>query len=152
MHFANLRLLRNNLYDLLSRADTAHGRVLPYSASRNADFPQTYCLTEIFFAKAETRARGLDRMREKGQLAGPLHGLPISFKKTFHVTGTQAALGLWCYLDNEPSKTDSHLVEILVQQGAVPYVKTSEPQLMMVSNQIIHKSHVVQAGAITSSN
>ncbi|KAJ4189933.1 hypothetical protein NW759_016758 [Fusarium solani] len=57
----------------------------------------TNCLTETFFGQAETffgqaetRARELDALRESGKLAGPLHGLPISFKDTLRVTGTQA--------------------------------------------------------------
>ncbi|RMJ20063.1 hypothetical protein CDV36_000226 [Fusarium kuroshium] len=93
----------------------------------------TNCLTETFFDQAELRARQLDELREGGKLAGPLHGLPISLKDTFHVPGTQATIGLVAFLD-EFSKTTSPLVEILLSLGAVPYVKTNVPQTMMTAD------------------
>jgi amidase len=88
-------------------------------------------LTEIFFDEAQERAQYLDSQREKGELAGPLHGLPISLKDSFQVAGTQATLGLIAYLDRV-SEVNSSLVDILLSLGAVLYVKSSVPQLMMV--------------------
>lgn len=92
---------------------------------------QTGCLTEIFFDQAQERARFLDDLKSKNQLAGPLHGLPISLKDGFQVTGTQATLGLVGYLDSV-SQVNSPLVDILLQLGAVVYVKTNIPQTLMV--------------------
>ncbi|ROV93592.1 hypothetical protein VMCG_08092 [Cytospora schulzeri] len=69
----------------------------------------TCCLTEILFEQAFERAQHLDALRERGQLAGPLHGLPISLKDSFQVRGSDATLGLVAYLDNGPSEAaDSH--------------------------------------------
>ncbi|KAF7555401.1 hypothetical protein G7Z17_g2253 [Cylindrodendrum hubeiense] len=93
----------------------------------------TNCLTETFFDEADARARQLDTLRESGTLAGPLHGLPISLKDPFHITGTQATIGLVAYLDHF-SKTNSPLVEILLSLGAVPFVKTNIPQTMMTAD------------------
>ncbi|KAF9630308.1 general amidase-B [Lasiodiplodia theobromae] len=87
------------------------------------------CLTETFFAEAEARARSLDDMRAKGQLAGPLHGLPISLKDSFQVAGTQATLGIVSFLD-EVSDSNSALVDILLELGAALYVKTNVPQTL----------------------
>ncbi|KAF4458109.1 fatty-acid amide hydrolase [Fusarium austroafricanum] len=84
----------------------------------------TNCLTEIFFDEAESRAQQLDKLRESGKLAGPLHGLPISLKDSLQVAGTQATIGLVAYLDDY-SETNSTLVEILISLGAVPFVKTN---------------------------
>ncbi|KAI8716784.1 Amidase [Fusarium sp. LHS14.1] len=93
----------------------------------------TNCLTETFFDQAESRAQQLDELRQEGKLAGPLHGLPVSLKDTFHIVGTQATIGLVAYLD-EFSKTNSPLVEILLSLGAVPFVKTNVPQTMMTAD------------------
>lgn len=79
------------------------------------------------------RAKELDSLMESGKLAGPLHGLPISLKDCFHVTGTQATLGLVAYLDKY-SDTNACLVDMLLSLGAVIYVKTNIPQTMMVSS------------------
>jgi amidase len=92
---------------------------------------QTCCLTETFFEEAQERARRLDERRERGEPLGLLHGLPISLKDPFQVIGTQATIGLVAYLDRI-STTNAALVDILLELGAVLYVKTNVPQTMMV--------------------
>ena len=69
-------------------------------------------------------------MRESGRLAGPLHGLPISLKDSFQVAGSQATLGLVCYL-GYTSEANSALVDLLIGLGAVVYCKTNVPQTLM---------------------
>ncbi|UNI16476.1 Amidase [Purpureocillium takamizusanense] len=90
----------------------------------------TNCLTETYFAGAEKRARELDALREGGQLAGPLHGLPVSIKDSFQVTGSQATIGLVGFLDRT-SEANSALVDMLLGLGAVLYCKTNVPQTLM---------------------
>ena len=84
------------------------------------------------FDEAQRRAEHLDSLRAQGQLAGPLHGLPISIKDNFHYKGTEASIGMLSFL-GELSKESSPLVQILLKLGAVIYVKTNVPQTMMVS-------------------
>lgn len=93
---------------------------------------QTSCLTEILFEEAQERARYLDALRAKGEVIGPLHGLPISLKDSFQVRGTDATLGFIAYLDNGPSQENSYLVDTLLNLGAVLYCKTNIPQTLMV--------------------
>lgn len=93
---------------------------------------QTSCLTEILFEQAQERARQLDALRAKGEVIGPLHGLPISLKDSFQVRGTDATLGFIAYLDNGPSQENSYLVDTLLNLGAVLYCKTNIPQTLMV--------------------
>ncbi|KFG87839.1 fatty-acid amide hydrolase [Metarhizium anisopliae] len=90
----------------------------------------TNCLTEIFFDRALERARYLDRQKGKGQLVGPLHGLPISLKDSFQIAGVASTLGLTAYLDHS-AESNSALVDILLALGAVLYCKTNVPQTMM---------------------
>jgi hypothetical protein len=66
---------------------------------------------------------------------GPLHGLPISLKDGFQIAGSAASIGFVSFLDRM-SKTNSPLVDVLLDLGAVVYVKTNIPQTMMVSAQI----------------
>ncbi|KFA81111.1 hypothetical protein S40288_01006 [Stachybotrys chartarum IBT 40288] len=84
----------------------------------------TNCLTETFFEEAQQRARYLDTLREKGELAGPLHGLPVSLKDTYQVEGTEATIGAVAYI-GRVSTENSALVNILLGLGAVLYVKTN---------------------------
>jgi amidase len=83
------------------------------------------------FPEAQERAECLDKLRAQGKLAGPLHGLPISLKDNFHYKGTESTIGMISFL-GEKSPANSPLVDILLDLGAVLYVKTNIPQTMMV--------------------
>ncbi|CAI7661113.1 unnamed protein product [Penicillium bialowiezense] len=95
----------------------------------------TSCLTETFFPQALERAKYLDEyLKREGKPVGPLHGLPISLKDSFNVEGVQSTVGYVELLKNEPAKTNSALVKILLNLGAVLYVKTNIPQTMMTGD------------------
>ncbi|KAJ5305614.1 uncharacterized protein N7443_005274 [Penicillium atrosanguineum] len=92
----------------------------------------TRCLTETFFDLALRRAKELDRhLQETGHLVGPLHGLPISFKDCFNIEGVHTTIGFTSFIKNDPVKSNSALVEIILALGGIPYVKTNIPQTMM---------------------
>ncbi|KAH7123928.1 amidase [Dendryphion nanum] len=95
----------------------------------------TNCLTEIFFEKAIQRARELDRDRElnPGNPLQPLHGLPISLKDSFQVSGYDTSTGLACFV-KDPAKEDSASAALLLDLGAVLYCKTNLPQTIMTGD------------------
>ncbi|KAL4739691.1 amidase signature domain-containing protein [Aspergillus similis] len=95
----------------------------------------TSCLTEHFFAQAFERARYLDEYLEReGKVVGPLHGLPISIKDTFQVKGVHTTVGYVSFLKNGPATENSAMVDLLLDLGAVLYVKTNIPQTMMTGD------------------
>lgn len=95
----------------------------------------TSCLTETFFDIALSRAQQLDdHLAKTGKTAGPLHGLPISLKESFSVTGIHTSLGIVSFLDRPPKSENAALVEVLLAAGAVIYVKTNVPQTMMTAD------------------
>ena len=61
---------------------------------------------------------------------GPLHGVPVSLKDTFHVAGYESSIGI-ASLVGKPAKKNALLVDILLEQGAVLYCKTNIPQTLM---------------------
>ncbi|EFY95827.2 amidase domain protein [Metarhizium robertsii] len=93
----------------------------------------TNCLTETYFPQAQQRAKQLDLLRENGETVGPLHGLPISLKDTFQIKGSEATIGMVAFLD-QASTTNSCLVDILNDLGAVLYCKTNVPQTLMTAD------------------
>ncbi|OMP84979.1 Acetamidase [Diplodia seriata] len=95
----------------------------------------TNCLTEIFFDQALERAKELDEYytREKKPL-GPLHGIPISLKDSYVVKGVHHTLGYISFLDRPPAENNSPIVQILLDLGAVLYVKTNVPQTFMTAD------------------
>ena len=90
----------------------------------------TNCLTEPLFESALQRAKELDaEIAKTGKPVGPLHGLPISVKDSFHVPGVDSSLGLaaLCY---KPAQQTSVLVELLLSLGCVIVAKTNVPQTL----------------------
>ncbi|KAI9925651.1 hypothetical protein ASPWEDRAFT_113022 [Aspergillus wentii DTO 134E9] len=95
----------------------------------------TSCLTEHFFPRALERAQYLDGyLQREGKPLGPLHGLPISIKDSFCLEGVQTTVGYVSFLEHPPAKSNSALVDMLLDLGAVLYVKTNIPQTMMTGD------------------
>lgn len=96
------------------------------------------CLTEMFFDDAIARARELDRIYEEtGEVVGPLHGVPVSIKDHHQYKGTTAALG-FTYWSTKFSEENSAMVDLLLDLGAVLYVKTTVPVAMMMPDTDSH--------------
>lgn len=99
----------------------------------------TRCCTEMFFDRALKIAASLDEhLAKTGEVAGPLHGLPISLKDGFDVKGCDTSVG-WCGLCFKPALDDNTATKALtLRLGAVPYVKTNVPQSLMMSDSYNH--------------
>lgn len=93
----------------------------------------TNCLTEVFFGEALQRAAELDRhLHETGEVVGPLHGLPVSIKDHILVQGHDTATGYAAWAYRTKATKDAVAVDILRRAGAVLYVKTANPQTLLV--------------------
>lgn len=55
------------------------------------------------------------------------------FQDSFNVTGKQSTLGFVSYLAHDVATSNAPLLDILLQLGAVLYIKTNIPQTLMVS-------------------
>ncbi|KAK9423364.1 putative amidase [Seiridium unicorne] len=92
----------------------------------------TNCATEIFFGEAIERAKQLDDyLVANGKPLGPFHGLPISLKDTFNVIGQSTTVGYVSFLPRAVATSNSPLVNILLDLGAILYIKTNVPQTML---------------------
>ena len=65
---------------------------------------------------------------------GPFHGLPISVKESFSVKGVRSTIGFVAYANHPVKESNSALIDILLNNGAVLYVKTNIPQTMMTAD------------------
>ncbi|MCJ1227763.1 hypothetical protein MMC12_004422 [Toensbergia leucococca] len=96
----------------------------------------TSCLTEPLFASALRRASFLDaHLLRTGTPLGPLHGLPISLKDTFNITGTDSSVGI-AALAFQPATTSANIATLLLEAGAVIHCKTNVPQTMMALDSV----------------
>ncbi|KAL8761290.1 MAG: hypothetical protein Q9184_002585 [Pyrenodesmia sp. 2 TL-2023] len=93
-------------------------------------------LTEPLFTSALSRARFLDdHLARTSSLLGPLHGLPISVKDSFNITGVDSTVGISA-LAFHPSPSTAPLVHLLLAAGAVIHCKTNVPQTMLAMDSV----------------
>jgi amidase len=78
---------------------------------------------------ARKRARAADRALAKGEVWGPLHGLPMTIKESFDVIGMPTTWGLSELKDNFP-KRNALAVDRLLNAGAVLFGKTNVPTML----------------------
>ena len=89
------------------------------------------CNAEEPFEAAIAEAILRDEERRAGKLRGPLHGLPISIKDQANMKGCDSTCGLACRTF-EPKESDGVLVAVARAAGAIPFVRTNVPQLLML--------------------
>jgi len=75
---------------------------------------------------ARQRAREADAALARGELWGPLHGVPMTIKDTFEVVGMTTTAGSPAYKDHRPT-SNADAVQRLLDAGAVVYGKTNVP-------------------------
>ena len=82
------------------------------------------------FEQALREAELADAVRARGDSLGPLHGVPITIKESFDVSGTPTTAGLNRRADHRAA-TDAVVVTRLRQSGAIVVGKTNVSQLLL---------------------
>ena len=75
---------------------------------------------------ARRRARAADRALARGQVWGPLHGVPITVKESYDVAGLPTTWGVPALRDNIATR-NAVVVDRLLAAGAVLFGKTNVP-------------------------
>lgn len=92
--------------------------------------PPLNAIVVPLFEQARQEAHDADQKLAQGQNVGPLHGVPITIKESFHVKGTPSTLGVTTLAFHRATQ-DSILVERLRGAGAIVLGKTNVPQLLL---------------------
>ncbi|HET8844574.1 MAG TPA: amidase family protein [Ktedonobacteraceae bacterium] len=92
--------------------------------------PRLNAVVVPLFEQARAQAIHADRLREQGTLLGPLHGVPITLKEQFLVSGTPTTVGLMSY-KSQIMEHEGPLVTRLRQAGAIILGKTNVSQLLL---------------------
>lgn len=93
----------------------------------------TNCLTEVFFEEGIKRAEELDKyLSETGKVIGPLHGVPVTIKDHIKVKDHDTSTGYIAWANKSVAKEDAVAVKILRDAGAILFVKTANPQTLLV--------------------
>ena len=120
---------------LRSKEATSEQILVTYFKKASTVGMKLQLLTEINFDEALTRARECDRLRKENPSAckGLLFGLPMTIKDCFLLKGTDSCGGMAAKLYN-PAKEDGLLVKLLKEEGAIPFIKSNIPQVMMTAD------------------
>lgn len=92
--------------------------------------PTINAVTVRMYDRARAEAARADDARVRGDDLGELHGLPISIKDQFLVEDTPTTLGLPSRADHRADR-EGPLVTRLRAAGAIPFVKTNVPVLLL---------------------
>jgi amidase len=79
--------------------------------------------------QARDRARAADAAWARGECWGPLHGVPMTVKESFNITGLLTTFGNPLWKDNIAAE-NAFLIDRLVQAGAIIYGKTNVPFML----------------------
>ena len=82
------------------------------------------------YKRAREQAKAADAAIAKGEIWGPLHGLPMTVKDTFETTSMPTTSG-FRKLENHRAPKDADVVERLTAAGAIIFGKTNVPELAM---------------------
>lgn len=75
---------------------------------------------------ARKRAKAADKALVRGEIWGPLHGVPMTIKDSYDVVGMPSTWGVPQYKNNYPKK-NAIVVDRLLSAGAVLFGKTNVP-------------------------
>ena len=112
-------LIRRKKLGCLELLEHYLGRVERYNPRLNA-------IIATDLPAARRRARAADKALAKGEIWGPLHGVPMTIKESFDVAGMPTTWGLPELKDNRP-KRNALAVDRLLKAGVVLFGKTNVP-------------------------
>ena len=102
-----------------------------YAKRATAAHQLTNCAMQMFVKEGLKRAEELDEYFQKnGKTVGPLHGVPVSLKEHYDIKGKVTHGGYVGLIENISTETND-CVQILYNAGAVFYIRTTEPQMLM---------------------
>jgi amidase len=104
--------------------------LLDHYLARVARFnPRLNAIIATDFDRARKRARAADRALVKGDVWGPLHGVPMTLKESYDVVGMPTTWGVPELKDNIATK-NALAVDRLLGTGAVLFGKTNVPLML----------------------
>lgn len=107
---------------------TSRGLVEYFRDRITALNPALNAVVATDFESALKQADAADEARSRGELSGPLHGIPMTIKDTFEVVGMPCTAGEPYYEKHMPS-ANAAAVEQLIRAGAIVMGKTNVPLL-----------------------
>jgi amidase len=112
---------------LRAKEVSAREVVEAHLARLDAVNPTVNAVVTLVADQAIEEARAADERLARGEVVGPLHGLPIAHKDLQETRGIRTTFGSPIFRDHVPSR-DSPLVEQIKRAGAIMIGKTNTPE------------------------
>jgi fatty acid amide hydrolase len=128
--------------DLCSKSATELSRLLAASEISSEELTKAHleridavdrgirAFTTVFRYEALAAARRADEERRRGEVRGPLHGLPVTVKESLDMDGFASTLGAPSRR-NLRAKEDAGITQMLREAGAVILGRTNVSQLLL---------------------
>lgn len=104
--------------------------VTAHLARIDAVEPRLHAFVEVHHREALAGARRADEERRRGEVRGPLHGLPVTLKESLDVAGRAPTLGISARR-RQLARNDAVVVEGVRRAGGIPIGRTNVPQLLL---------------------
>jgi amidase len=117
------KLIRDRKLSSLELIEAHLDRIAAVNPSLNA-------VTELLGDRALAEARSADQSQARGEIRGPLHGVPFSIKDSIELEGTVCTAGTVGRSGAPASPEDATLVARLRKAGAIPIARTNLPDLL----------------------
>ncbi len=125
LHFRSASSLAQSIRD----GEIRPSELLELHLSRLQELnPSLNAIVALDVDDARSRAAEADRALDRGELWGPLHGLPITIKDLFAVAGMPTTVGVPGFEDFIPAE-NAVAVQRLIDAGAIVFGKTNVPYL-----------------------
>src|SRR6185503_706307 len=92
--------------------------------------PRVNAIVTLDLGRARRRADAADAARTRGELWGPLHGVPMTIKDSFETAGLRSTCGVPELAEHVPAH-DATAVARIAAAGAVVFGKTNAPTWAM---------------------
>src|SRR6185437_14268057 len=87
-------------------------------------------VVDLLAESALQAAKEADRKLARGEVCGPLHGVPFSIKDSIDVAGTRCTAGTLGRKNAPAAERDATIVARLRAAGGIPIAKTNLPDLL----------------------
>ena len=117
----------NELAQMILNKEISSAELLEYYISRVEKFnPDINAIIVKDYENAKKAAVNADDLLSKGDIMGPLHGVPMTIKDSYDLAGTVTSRGNPALKDNIAAK-DALSIERLKNAGAIIFGKTNVP-------------------------
>ena len=115
---------------LADGAVSSQEAVEQHIARAQAVQPALKAVTQDLFESARAAAREADAARARGDVLGPLHGVPVTIKECLDLVGTASTFGLSSRTGHRATRDELHVAR-LKAAGAIPIAKSNVAQWLL---------------------